>query len=115
DIVRSTESGVSGVHGARVGVVCALASAAICPGLIRRIREAKADLVHLHLPTPVAVMAYLASGLKGHLVVTYHSDVVRQKLLGRVLQPILFRALDRCEAVIVASHKSVETCPVVPY
>ena len=110
----STEAVDSGVKVARVGAVCNLASAPICPGLIRRIREAKADLVHLHLPNPVAVMAYLASGLKGHLLVTYHSDVVRQKLLGRVLQPILFRALDRCEAVIVASHKYVETSPVLP-
>src|SRR5437879_13622186 len=37
----STETVDSGVKVARVGVVCSLASAPICPGLIRRIREAK--------------------------------------------------------------------------
>ena len=51
----STETVDSGVKVARVGAVCNLASASICPGLIRRIREAKADLVHLHLPKAKSV------------------------------------------------------------
>src|SRR5437660_1724819 len=58
----------------RVGTLFNLASAPICPGMLRRIREASADLVHIHIPNPSAVLAYLASGHKGPLVVTYQSD-----------------------------------------
>src|SRR2546427_4963158 len=56
----SIETVDGGVKIARVGTVCNLASAPICSGLVRRIREAKADLVHL--PSPVAAIVYLASG-----------------------------------------------------
>src|SRR5947209_11553406 len=91
----TTETAEGSVRVVRVGTACNLASTPVCPGMFRRIREAKADLVHLHLPNPAAVMAYLASGRNVHLVATYHSDVFRQKLLGRAFKPILFRALDR--------------------
>jgi glycosyltransferase involved in cell wall biosynthesis len=97
----------------RVGTLCHFAGAPICPEFVRRIRESKADLVHLHLPNPGAVLAYLASGHRGPLVVSYHSDVLRQKLLGRAFRPILSRFLERAAAVIVTSHRYMATSPVL--
>ena len=97
----------------RVGEIFKLQSAPICPALIRELRKAKADIVHLHWPNPMAVVAYLLSGLKSKLVFTYHSDVVRQRKLAVAFQPILRRALDQASAIIATSPNYIETSDVL--
>lgn len=79
----------------------------------RRNTEEPADIVHLHLPNPSAVMAYLASGHRGVLICTYHSDTIRQKYLGQAFQPILMRALRRASAIVSASPHYIESSPVL--
>ena len=44
---------------------------------------------------------------------TYHSDVVRQKTLARVIRPLLTAALKRADAVIVTSRRYAETSSVL--
>jgi glycosyltransferase involved in cell wall biosynthesis len=81
--------------------------------MVRLIRESTADIVHLHLPNPAAVLAYLASGHRGKLVVTYHSDVVRQRVLDTAFRPILYRFLDRADAIISATPNYIDSSPVL--
>lgn len=114
DGMTSSEGEMDGVHVSRVGTLATVAAAPLCPGMVSKIREAKADLVHIHVPNPGAVMAYLASGHSGPVVVSYHSDTVRQKLLGRLFQPILNNLLDRSAAIIVTSPNYIESSPVLP-
>src|ERR1700731_1462808 len=71
---RTIDQVVDGVRVVRAGTVFTAFSTAISPAIVSRIRSAYADLVHLHLPNPTAVLAYLASGHRGPLVITYHSD-----------------------------------------
>jgi glycosyltransferase involved in cell wall biosynthesis len=104
---------LDGVEVARLGTALTLAGAPICPGMVRRIREANADVVHLHLPNPAAVLAYLASGHRGRLVVSYHSDVVRQRVLNIAFRPILKHLLDRSDAIVVATPNYVRSSPVL--
>lgn len=102
-----------------------LRRAPICLGLAKAIRESAPDIVHLHLPNPAAVLAVLWSGYSGPLVVTYHSDVVRQRVLGRLFEPVLRTLLRRCHAIIVTSDEYAASsptlrafaskCRVVPY
>lgn len=113
DALRGTSGMVKGVRVSRVGTLFDLANAPVCPGLVRKIREVGADIVHIHLPNPNAILAYLASGHRGRLVVTYHSDIVRQKVLGWAFWPFLRRALDRSAALIATSPNYVETSPVL--
>lgn len=110
---RTVEEVSDSVKVTRVGTLFDFAAAPVCPGLVRRIRESRADIVHLHWPHPTALLAYLASGHAGRLVVTYHSDVVRQRVLGGLFRPVLRRALERADAVIVASPNYVESSPVL--
>src|SRR4051794_33879801 len=84
-----------GVPVSRVATLATLASAPLCPKMVTRIRRSGADIVHIHLPNPIAVLAYLASGHKGKLVITYHSDTVKQKVLGALFEPLLHAALKR--------------------
>lgn len=110
---RDVVEEVDGIEVTRVGTKLTLAGAPVCPGMVARIRESRADIVHLHLPNPAAVLAYLASGHRGRLVVSYHSDVVRQRLLDAAFQPILRRLLDRCDAIIAATPDYVRSSPVL--
>ena len=104
---------IDGIPVERLGTRFTLAGAPICPGMSRRIRESQADVVHMHLPNPAAVMAYLASGHRGRLVVSWHSDVVRQKVLDAAFQPILRRLLDRADAIVAATPNYVASSPTL--
>ncbi len=104
---------VDGVEVTRVGRLFDVNSAAVCPGLVREIRKAKADVVHIHWPNPTAVLAYLASGHRGKLVFTYHSDIVRQRKMAAAFMPILRHALRQAAAIIVSSPNYVEGSDVL--
>lgn len=110
---RTVEEVLDSVKVTRVGTLFDFAAAPVCPGLVRRIRESRADIVHVHWPHPTALLAYLASGHAGRLVLTYHSDVVRQKVLGGMFWPVLRRTLERADVVIAASPNYVESSPVL--
>src|SRR5436190_1090750 len=69
---QTTEDSVHGVKVRRVGTLFNFSAAAVCPGMVTEIRRSKADIVHLHLPNPMAAVAYLASGHRSKLVITYH-------------------------------------------
>lgn len=109
----TVEDIVEGVPVTRVGTKATLSAAPISPGLVSRIRREAADIVHLHHPNPIAVMAYLMSGHRGKLVISYHSDIVRQKSLGMLFQPFLDRAMRRADAIIATSPNYLATSPVL--
>jgi glycosyltransferase involved in cell wall biosynthesis len=97
----------------RLGTLVNLGAAPYTPGLGRFIRREDADIVHLHFPHPTAILAYLRSGHQGRLIVTYHSDIVRQRVLGLAFRPILHRALSRASAIICTSPDYVASSPVL--
>ena len=104
---------LDGVRVSRVPTWMTAASTPVCPGMVSKIRGCGADIVHLHLPNPMAVLAYLASGYRGRLVVTYHSDTVRQKVLGALFEPWLHAILRRSSAIIATSPQYRQTSPVL--
>jgi rhamnosyl/mannosyltransferase len=116
---------VGGVSISRIPTWMTAASTPLCPGIVRAIRESDADIVHLHFPNPMAVLGHLASGHKGRLVFTYHSDTVRQKFLGALFEPFLQQSLRRASAIITTSLNYLESssvltqyrerCHVIPY
>ena len=122
---RTVEEVVEGVAVTRVGKLFDFKSAPICLDLVRKIRAVKADIIHIHWPNPTAVLAYLASGHQGRLVITYHSDIVRQKTLAAAFTPILRYALSKAAAIIVSSPNYIESseilsehrskCRVIPF
>jgi len=97
----------------RVPTWLTLASTPLCPAITSRIRAYRGDILHLHFPNPMAVLAYLASGYRGPLVVTYHSDMVRQKILGPMFEPLLHAALRRSAAIITTSPNYLQSSLVL--
>jgi glycosyltransferase involved in cell wall biosynthesis len=110
---NTIEETVDSVPVARLATLLTAFSTSISPGMVSRIRNSGAELVHLHLPNPSAVLAYLASGHRGRLVVTYHSDTVKQKVLGRMFEPLLNAALRKSDAIIATSPNYLATSPVL--
>src|SRR5437660_534943 len=110
---RTRSEWANGVRVTRAGTIGHMAGTAISPGVARIIRESQADVVHLHWPNPAAVAAYLASRHDGELVITYHSDVVRQKILGKAFSPLLNTVLNRASAIIVTSGRYLETSSIL--
>jgi rhamnosyl/mannosyltransferase len=111
---RTMSEVVNGVSVTRVGKLFDFKAAPICPGLVSQIRKAKADIIHIHWPNPTAVLAYLASGHRGRLVFTYHSDIVRQRMLAVAFTPFLRCVLAKAAAIIVTSPNYVDGSDVLP-
>ncbi len=110
---ETTVESVDGVNVRRIGKAWELASTPICPQMTKAIRSARADLVHVHLPNPAAVVALLASGYRGPMIATWHSDIVRQRVLARLFQPLLDCFIRRCSAIIVSSPNYLLSSPVL--
>jgi rhamnosyl/mannosyltransferase len=107
------EDVIDGVRVTRLAQLFSVGSAQVCSGMARSISEARADIVHIHLPNPIALLAYLISGHQGRLVLSWHSDIVRQRILGRALVPIERRSLARAAACIATSPNYVESSPML--
>jgi rhamnosyl/mannosyltransferase len=90
----------------RVGKVATLARLDVCPklvGVLRRLMDDAPHVVHLHTPNPTMLMAYALACPSLPLVVTHHSDVVRQRLLSYALAPFRRIVYTRARRVLTTS------------
>jgi len=113
DRLRRDRENIDGIDVIRLPCVMTLASAPICPTMIASVRLEKADIVHLHLPNPAAAIACLLARPAGAVVVTWHSDIVRQRKLLRLYRPLERMLLDRCSAVVATSPAYSAGSPVL--
>jgi rhamnosyl/mannosyltransferase len=110
---RSERSTPGGIKLARLGTVLMLHGTPIVPLMARAMREARPDVIHLHFPNPMAALACLMSRLEAPIVVTWHSDVIRQRRAAAAFAPLLSLLLRRCAAIIVGSTAYIETSAVL--
>jgi rhamnosyl/mannosyltransferase len=75
----------------RTGRLSCIAKLDVAPNLLRDIRKlarAKPDIWHMHAPNVTMMLAALASPAIDPLVITHHSDIVRQRILKHLVRPI---------------------------
>jgi rhamnosyl/mannosyltransferase len=101
----------AGVHVTRAGRQGELAQTPLSWRLARELARRRPDVTHLHVPYPMGELAQLLAGRSNHLVITYHSDVVRQQGLLRLYRPLLRRVLERAERIVVSSRPYGESSP----
>jgi rhamnosyl/mannosyltransferase len=118
---------VDGVEVTRLARAAAVSSTPVPVGMRRAIRReaSRTDLFHLHFPYPWGEAAWFASRTKVPSVMTYHSDIVRQRVWLAGYRPLLSRVLDRVDLIIASSPNMVEhseflapradKCRVIPF
>ena len=94
------------------------------PFLLKRLSKDR-DILHFHLPFPLAVMSYLLVRPKGKIVVWWHSDILKPKNLYKLYKPFLRRFLNKVDKIIVATPFHIKNsdilndfknkCEVIPY
>lgn len=92
----------------RLGSHGQLFSASICPSYPGATRRFTADIIHAHFPNPLADLAVLRAPASTPVVVHWHSDIVRQKLLLRLYKPIQDALLRRANRIVVATPQHLE-------
>ncbi len=88
-------------------------SAPFSPAYIKALSQIKADLYHFHFPSPTSEIAALFSNVKAPWVVTYHSDIVRQKAALKIYGPLMHRFLKRCRIIMPTSRRYLESSPIL--
>lgn len=107
---------IDGVKVIRMARSFHFASTPVVPGMALALRKESAregapDLFHLHFPYPWGEVAWLRAKVSQPTVLTYHSDIVRQKRLLALYEPVLRRVLDRVDLIIASSPDMVEHSP----
>lgn len=101
------------VHQARMDFQ--LASTGFSYRVFRKFRElaAEADVINYHFPWPFMDVVHFCSAIKKPYVVTYHSDIVRQRHLLTLYRPLMRRFLDGADRIVAASPNYVHTSDVL--
>ncbi|WP_338847267.1 glycosyltransferase family 4 protein [Massilia sp. W12] len=73
----------------------------------------EADLVHYHFPWPFMDLAHFLARVNKPSILTYHSDIVRQKNLMRLYQPLMRRFLGNVDRIIATSPNYMASSPVL--
>lgn len=126
DSLRTVRDTVNGVRVTRLGRLCELSSMSVCPSLPIELRRLRPDVVHVHLPNPWAELCWYLAGKPGRLVVSFHSDIIRQRILLQLHKPLHRAFLRAASRIIVATPRHIEfspflaglppeRCTVIPY
>lgn len=73
----------------------------------------EADLVHYHFPWPMMDLVHLARHPRKPTILTYHSDIVKQKLLLHLYSPLMHRFLNDVDHIVATSPNYLETSKVL--
>ena len=72
-----------------------------------------ADIIHYHFPWPFMDLVHFISGIKKPTVVTYHSDIVRQKRLFWLYKPLMCVFMKNVSRIIATSPNYLLTSKVL--
>jgi len=76
-------------------------------------RRRWADVVHVHMPDPLAAFAVWCARPRARLVLHWHSDVVRQRIARYVYRPLEQWLLKRADAIVATSQAYAESSPLL--
>ncbi|MBK9295051.1 MAG: glycosyltransferase [Oligoflexia bacterium] len=107
----------------RLARLAVVASTPINPALKSTIKKLNPDLLHVHLPNPMATLAI--KNLKIPYIVTYHCDIVRYPAALKLYKPQLDKFLKNAKKIIASSQELIESseilkkfknnCEVIPF
>lgn len=104
--------GVDGITVVRASNLGNVKSTPVSPSFPLRLRQQLrwADLVHYHLPFPVAPVSHLLNRVKTPAVVTFHDDIIGKGPVVYPYEPFLNRFLDNVQRILVTSPNMRDKC-----
>jgi rhamnosyl/mannosyltransferase len=77
------------------------------------LKRLKGDILHFHLPNPLAIISFFLARPLGKIIVTYHSDIVRQRIFSPLFNIFLIRFLKKAEVKIyLIIHVSLKSSKI---
>ncbi len=123
---RTVHEAVNGVPVTRVASLKKVGAVALCPTFPYWMRRLDADVMIVHEPNPVAIVAHAMARPASPLIFWVHAEVVRPAWRYKAFyRPFLLRMLRRASRIVVASPPVAalatelqpfrEKCVVIPY
>jgi glycosyltransferase involved in cell wall biosynthesis len=116
---------VEGVEVFKVADMGRVLSTPLSPGFPLALARHPADIYHYHVPNPTAEISHLMVRPRGKMIVSYHSDVVRQSRSYKIYSHLQRRFLKRADRIIVFSPNYLQSsktlqpfkdnCEIIPY
>ena len=100
---RTLRENRAGVRVHRLPSPMELFGVSLCPAYLGAARRFRPDLVHAHFPNPLADLACLFTPRRIPVVLSWHSDIVRQKSVMALYRPLQQALLRRATKVVVAT------------
>ncbi|MBR0884057.1 MULTISPECIES: glycosyltransferase family 4 protein [Bradyrhizobium] len=73
----------------------------------------EADIIHYHFPWPFLDVVHFATQVSKPTVLTYHSDIVRQRTLLKLYRPLMMRLLGSVDQIVATSPNYLATSDVL--
>jgi glycosyltransferase involved in cell wall biosynthesis len=124
---RTLHEDIDGVRVTRCAELIRVASNSVSPAMVSELSRRDFDILHLHVPNPLAAAAYFAARKpqRHRLVITHHSDIVRQTRLKSFVRPLMRLVMERADAIVATSpnylassnelRPYLKKCQVIPY
>lgn len=107
-MVQEIDNNVKIIRVARWGQ---LARFDICPGIATQVRQLLINphtIIHLHTPNPTMLLALIRVLEPMNLVITHHSDVIKQKVLKYFLRPFEYLIYSKSLQILTDSPPYIE-------
>lgn len=89
----------------RAGSYGKLLSTSVAPGLVSELAKTRGqhDIVHVHLPNPMANLALRLAPPRSKIVLHWHSDIINQARALKLYEPLQTWMLKRADVIIATS------------
>ncbi len=92
-----------------------LASTGFSASAFKKFRELvqETDIIHYHFPYPFADILHFACRVSKPTVLTYHSDIIKQKWLIQLYKPLMHQFLSAMDVIVATSPNYFATSDVL--
>ena len=115
---RTIEGVINGVKVKYLPTYNFLSSLPISPGYFKAITKYSGDILHIHEPFPLADLSLLLfpelQKKFSRIVVSWHSDIIRQKWVLSFYKKYIFRFLKMVDKIIVSNPNMIKNSDFLP-
>ena len=109
--LRMRTEEIKGVRVIKSGRIATVASMPLSLSQPLKLARLRPDIVHVHSPYPLGELANWLLGRARAVIITHHSDIIRQRGWLRLYGPFLRHVLRAADRIIATSPRYIDTSP----